>query len=143
MGFNYNAKDAVQCLPEGDYDATIVSAEEAKAKTGAQMIVVKYKVYTPDGREVPLTDRIVLPAFTWKLKKIAKAIGKADKFEDGTLGPDDLFNENVKLSLKVEEQQGYEPQNQIKSIGSSSLAVSRPTRATTAAPMTEDDIPFS
>jgi hypothetical protein len=141
MAFGYKPEDAVQVIEKGKYDATVTNCEETKSKKGKPMVVVKLKVYTPKG-ERSLTDRLALPSFTWKLKRYAQAIGKEDSFKAGTFGPDDLIGENVNVELDVREQDGYEPQNEVRSVGPSSFKTPVGLKQTKIEAMTEDDIPF-
>lgn len=114
--FKYKKEDAVACLPEGDYEASIVSAEVGVSKSsGADMLTVAFKVYTTDGREVTLNDYIVNPKTLFKLKRIALAIGQQTAFENETFDVNDNIGANLILGLKVDSNEKYGDQNKIDS----------------------------
>ena len=146
MAFNYDPKEAVQCWPEGDYQATIERGEERQSKAGNDMLVVTFKAYR-GSETMLLNDYIVRPATIFKLKKIALALGRGDDFEAGKFNIDDYMGHNLTLTLGIEQQDGYDDQNKIKKYGAKSGASPRPAAKKPAAkasaePLTDDDIPF-
>lgn len=149
MGFRYDPKDAVQCWPEGTYEATIVSVEEKQSKAGNDMLVVKFRCYS-DNRQTLVTDYIT-DAMTWKLKKIAKACGMLAEFD--TNQPNwyfDLQDKNLRVVLKVDEQDGFDDKNQVRGYEATGVASApKPVSKAPAKgpapnfePVDERDIPF-
>lgn len=149
MGFRYDPKDAVQCWPEGTYEATIVSVEEKQSKAGNDMLVVKFRCYS-DNRQTLVTDYIT-DAMTWKLKKIAKAVGMLAEFDANQ--PNwyfDLQDRNLRVVLKVDEQDGFDDKNQVRGYEPTAVsgAPAKPSNPRPAAttqkfePVEESDIPF-
>jgi len=111
----FNPKDADQKLiPDGDYDAVIVNAEETKSQAGNDMLKLTVRVYAK-GEESLVFDRIVFPSFTWKLKTIAQALGMMPAFESGSLETRELIERNIKVSVKTrkDETGKYGDQNVI------------------------------
>jgi len=112
MAINYNPKDAVSCLEEGVYKATIEGAEETVSKNNNEMIVFTLKVY---GRyTATLKDWIVVPAAIWKLKRVAEAIGKIDHFATGEFDADEYIGANLCVELAVESSDKYGDQNRVR-----------------------------
>ena len=131
---NYKPSDAVRVWPEGTYRATLEKSEETTSQAGNDMYALTFKAY--DGSSSMLiSDWIVMPDFTWKLKKLADALGALDEFnkclkcgqtEDahtnngecafqGSFNPVDYENKNLALSMKIEKARGgFDECNRIK-----------------------------
>lgn len=130
----YNPQDALDCLPEGEYDATIEKAEETTSKAGKEMVVLTYRVY--GSREATVKDYITEKAL-FKLKRVAKAIGQEAAFESGVFKAADYEGRNLRLSLIVKTDD-YGDKNEIRGYMASQLG-----GKAKAAPLVEDsDIPF-
>jgi len=146
----YNPEETTQCLPAGEYYATVARAVEATSKAGNDMIVVSFAVYPPNGEVVEIKEYIVFPATGYKLKRLAQAIGKLDAFATGEFNASDYLGESLTVELTVQESEKFGDQNKIKSFsaklpgGKSSPApvTRKPTPPLTQPPLTEDDIPF-
>lgn len=99
----FNPDDAnADALPEGEYDAEIVKAEEKTSSKGNPMLVVTLKLFASSGTGFA-TDYIVTPATLFKLKKLCKAIGLEAKFAKGKITPNDLIGMGVRVFAKLEE----------------------------------------
>lgn len=153
----YNAKDAIACLPAGTYDATVEAVTETTSKSGKEMLVVSYRIYKPNGGDTALKDYVVNPNGLWRLKRLAKAIGKTAEFESGVFRESDYVGSNLKLDLDVEEDEQYGDKNRIAGWVSKDAAPSpQPAAATKPpaqtkkpapggmayTPVEEEDIPF-
>lgn len=139
----YNPADAVQCLPEGDYPAVLMDCTEKTSSKGNDMYELAFTVYAPDGREITVKEYVVMPTFTWKLKKLARAVGRLEEFEAGAFDPSACVGNNVTLTLTVQEQVGYEPKNQVKEYGASKPRAKHTKSA--PSPVTNEDtadLPF-
>lgn len=134
----YNPADAVQCVAEGDYMATIVTVEEKQSQAGNEMHVIGYMVYAGD-RQVQVLDYIPYPKMTWRLKRLAQALGQEDGFKAGKFDPEAFIGSNVTLTLIVEERDGYDPQNRIKAWSQCSTAA---PNSSDAPPEADPDLPF-
>lgn len=146
----YNAKDAVQTVPAGVYDASIKSYTETKkdgsrmqTKSGDPMCMVTFEVYVGE-RTRFVSDYFSAGAMLWKYKNLAKAIGKEDEFKAETFSAENHIGENLQLELTVEDDEQYGEKNRIKKFMPKSAGAPARTHgpAKGATPIGEDDIPF-
>lgn len=136
----YNKSDAIGCFPAGVYDATVEAAiETTSKKTGADMLVITFKVYSPNGREQALKDYVVNPTGLWRLKKLAKALGRMEEFDSGVFREEHYVGGNLKLELEVEEDDQYGDKNRIKAWLPSTTAAA-PASATTRTTVSVNDV---
>jgi hypothetical protein len=113
MAFKYNHKDAQKCFPEGDYEAIIKDATEGVSKsTGDPMLTVAFTIFN-GADEMILSDYIVAKT-TFKLKKIARAVGQLEAFEADTFDVSAFVGHGLVLGLTVETSEKYGDQNRIK-----------------------------
>lgn len=116
MAFQYNAKDASDCWPAGEYQAVIVKVEETISKSsGEPMQVISYEIYGNDGRTQTLKDYITHKTL-FKLKKLAQALGRRAEFEASRFNAEDHVGASVVVELSVEETEDYGDQNRIKKV---------------------------
>jgi hypothetical protein len=128
----YNPKAGL--IPDGEYDATIVSAEDKTSKSsGNPMIEVVVRVYVSGGQTAEITDWL-MEAMIWKMQHLSKAIGH--DFEAGNLDPSDVVDQNVRVKVTTQKDEKYGEQNRI---GDYLGAASGTVRATVEA---DPDIPF-
>lgn len=161
MPVDYNAKDASNCLPADTYDAELVKVEDKKSKVkpdgsgGNPMQVWTFRVF--GDREVFVTEHVVIPAATFKIKQLAKALGREDDFKANRFQADDYIGAGVKLALVIETQEGFDEKNKVAKFlpaGEAEAAPPartlppRPTRQPVTSPISDeqkfkdDDIPF-
>lgn len=142
MAIPYNPKDAVQCLPAGIYRAFLKSVSEEKSKSGRDMYVCGWSIVRGDG-EMPFRDWVVLPEFTWKLKRMAKAFGAEKEFDKGKFDPMDYIGKSADLELSVESDDEGD-QNRIKRWSKPEGAAQKPAKAPVAehGEVADEDIPF-
>ena len=130
---NYKPEDAVRVWPEGDYQATLEGVEETTSQAGNSMHALTFTVYDGDGK-MTVTDYIVYPAFTWKLKKLAIAFGAEAAFDAGTFSPADFEKKNLAVKLGIQKAKGdFDERNRVLGYavkGSDSL------------PADDSDLPF-
>lgn len=147
----YDPKQASTCWAEGDYPAVIHSVEaKTSQKSGAEMEVVTFEVFGDAGKTIRVKDYIVGPTATsngtvFKIKRIAKALGKEHEFKTGAFQVGDNIGANLVVSLGIDEQPGYDEKNVIDGYKPSAGVAVTPSRAAQAkqhTPITEDDIPF-
>jgi hypothetical protein len=154
MPLHYDPKAATSAWPEGEYPASLESVTDTHSKsTGAQMQVWAFRVYHPDGRDMLLKDYVV-EATAFKIKNLAKALGRLADFDSGKFQADDHQGASVGVKLKIEEgKDGYDDKNKIVSFlpyktGSAPAAapVTLPPKMKPAltpdAPVADDDSPF-
>lgn len=111
----YDPKDAVTVLPAGEYNAVLEQYEERLSKKGNEMGVLTWKIFPEGSNSTPfVTDYIVVPQFTWKLKKLAKALGREQDFKDAKFQPGDFVGSSVKLILEIQQSDGYDDKNGVE-----------------------------
>lgn len=141
MAWNYNPKDAAECLNEGSYDAELTSVEQKTSKKGSPMLEVIWTVPF-GGKDWKIRDYIVNPSTLFKLKNIAKAWHLHNEFAEGRFDLAEHVNRLIVLKLTVENSAAYGDQNQIAGYGESSGQM--PPREMAPPPPTnkDADIPF-
>lgn len=133
-------------LPAGEYDFTVMEAEEKQSKAGNDMIALKLFVYTPDGGERTIRDWIM--AGSIKLRQFCVATGLDHLYEQGVLTDQDCVGRSGRASVVIEEDKTgqYGPQNKVK-VYLVAKAATKPTfkaaaPATTPAAAETEDTPF-
>lgn len=128
MPLEYNPKDVANCVPAGEYDAELVKVEDKVSQTsGNPMQVWTFRVFAD--REIFVTEYVVVPQTTFKIKQLAKALGREADFNAGRFQAEEHVGAGVKLDLTVESQQGYEDKNKVGKIKAAA-----PDNAPAAAP---------
>lgn len=111
----YDPNDALACYPEGQYMATLQNAEETTSKAGNPMYKLEWKVYGPGEASMTLFDYILMDGkMTWKLKRLADALGQSDAFKARKFDPAAWCGHNITLDLDVRDDPKYGEQNQIR-----------------------------
>lgn len=117
MPIDYNASDASTCWPDGDYEASLEKVEDSTSKkTGNPMQVWTFRAFDANGRSQLVTEYVVVPATTFKIKQLADALGCRAQFDAGTFQADDHIDEKVVLNLIVESQEGFDDKNRVQRI---------------------------
>jgi len=100
--FEFNPKEAKDktfiCLPAGEYEAEIMTAENKVSKAGNPMIELQVNCYATDGNTVRVFDYIVNPQSLWKLKSICRCFGM--EF-DGIIDEQLLVGKRMTVKLKL------------------------------------------
>lgn len=144
MAIPYDPRDAVQCLPEGEYHASLFAVSEETSKAGNSMYVVDWSVVTSTGQAVRVRDWVVVPTFTWKLKRMAQAFGVPQQFADGRFDPGDYIGKPVLLGLAVKDD-GSGERNTVSSWSpapASAAPAPAPMPPNRPAKLDDSDIPF-
>jgi hypothetical protein len=102
MSFKYDPRSASRCLPAGNYEAVLESAEEATSKKGNAMLVVKWTVFESADNYREVKDFIVHPSTVWKLKNIARAWGLLGSFEAGTFDLQDHLQKHITVVMEIQ-----------------------------------------
>lgn len=143
--FTHEPQEATAMLEAGVYDATIHSAEEKTSKKGSPMIELCLDVYAPSGEPVPVYDYLVsAPKAAWKIRNFCEAIGL--DYEAGAIDAEALVDQNIKVKIGVEKQEGYDPKNKVITyIAKDQVIVSDSPPPPTGRPQPDidSDIPFS
>ena len=109
----YNPDDATTVWPKGAYTATIKDCKEKKSRAGNEMLELLLEVYNGASKSL-VYDYIVNPSTIYKLKKLAKAVGKVDEFNAGTFDPAKHLDEPLMVMLDVEESDDFGDKNKVK-----------------------------
>jgi hypothetical protein len=109
----YKHEDAVMVWPAGDYPACLVACVEKQSKAGNDMYELVFSVYNGES-ERRIVDFIVFPTFTWKLKRLAQALGHLDRFEADNFDPRSFLDENLTVELDIRKQEGFDDKNTVK-----------------------------
>ena len=134
--FSYNPEDASSVFAKGEYDAVLKKVTEKTSKAGNAMLEVNWTLYDGE-RQTGLFDYIVNPATIYKLKQIAKAMGKLADFEGKTFDLAAHVESTIRVAVDVEEQDGFDDKNVVKKY--LPKANGTPTQAKRAE---DPDIPF-
>ncbi len=113
MGLAYDPKDAVSTMPAGEYEAVLTAVEDKMSKNNNPMQVLTWTVYTPDGKSRKINDYIVVPATLFKLKNLAKAVGRLKEFEAGAFQAEQVVDCNILVEVGIDSQPGYDDKNVI------------------------------
>lgn len=141
MPIQYDPKDAAACWPDVgpdgkpfEYTAQLDTVEEKQSKKGNDMLVCGMTVWHPDGRTQSITDYIVVPAAVFKLKQMAKALGRLADFEAGLFQPEDHLGATFNVTLAIEQQEGYDDKNKIGKYYPRPTATPKPAAQATRPP---------
>ena len=104
---------AANLLPAGEYDFTVVRAEDTKSKAGNDMIKVTIGVYQQNGTQ-RLMDDYLLESVPHKLRHFAETIGLLAQYEMGQLGADELEGRAGRVKIRIKEQTDYPSKNEVK-----------------------------
>ena len=128
--------------PNGTYPARIEKAEEARSKSGNDMLKVTVSVLSPDGQSQTVYDYITYKRKpdVQRLEGLTEAIGKRKQHDAGTLEPHHLEKKDVSVQLGYETSKNpqYGDRNKI-------LAYMPATETKQAAPDDDEDddsVPF-
>lgn len=130
--FDYDPTQASSCLPAGTYPAVISKVEEQISKAGNPMLKLTFEAYHGDRKQI-VYDYIVNPATLYKLKQLARSLGKLADFEAKKFDAMQHQGESLVLSLK-EESDDFGDKNTVKAY--------KPKDAPTAPADADPDIPF-
>ena len=111
---NYNSDDAKNYLPEGDYIAILAECEETTSKSsGKEMLKCVWEILVGP-RKVSIWDYIVNPTGLWRLREIAKALGRVGEFDLNQFQLAAEVGIRLQVTLSLEENPKYGPQNRIE-----------------------------
>lgn len=132
-------------LPAGEYDCEVVEAEEAVSKAGNEMVKVRLKVWDQNGGTRTVFDYLV-SNLSWKIRGFCAAFNLMDRYEAGTLTPEDMIRLSGRVRLRIKHDAGYEPTNAVAEYVApkSAAPTLRPQPARQSAPARDldDAIPF-
>lgn len=92
---------ALGLMQDGIYDFEITAAENKVSSKGNDMMEIKLNVFDSDGEPRPKRDWI-MPQMAKKFKHFHNACDIMDKYNAGTLEPEDVVGKTGKLMIKTE-----------------------------------------
>jgi len=126
-------------LPEGEYDFSVLDAENATSKSGNEMIKIKLCVYNGD-KQSNIFDYL-LASFERKFRRACESMGLLDQYMKGTIDAEDFKGRDGKVKIGIKKQNDYEPKNEVKDyVVDRSFKAPEEVRATKDA--SGDNIPF-
>lgn len=127
-------------LPEGEYDFTILDAENATSKSGNEMIKIKLCVFS-NQKDVHIFDYL-LASFERKFRRACECLGVLDLYNKGEIDAEDFKGRSGKCKIGIKKQDDYDPKNEVKDyvVDRSFKAPEEAPRATKDA--SGDNIPF-
>lgn len=135
MALNYNPEDAVRLWPVGVYDATLTKVEATTSKVkpdgsgGNPMEVWTLDVYDENGNKQIISDYVVIPAGTFKIKQLAQALDFEDEFKAGQFQAENHIGAGLAVELAIEKQPGFDDKNRIKKYRAPAANPDAPTGA--------------
>ena len=143
MPFHYDPKDASSAWEKADYDARLEHVENTHSQTsGEDMQVLHLRVFHSDGREQVVKDYIVKKTL-WKLRALAKALGKGAQFEAGTFQAEDCLGSNLTVELRVDAaRDGFDEKNAIAKLKPAVVPASPALGIPERGGPGDDEIPF-
>lgn len=89
-------------IAPGNYFFEVIDASDEIAKSGAEMIKLKLKIFLPDGRERTMFDYL-LEALEYKMAHFFDAVGLWGKYEAGLVTADDCFGRSGELKVYIQK----------------------------------------
>lgn len=107
--------DETGLLPAGIYQYEVISSEDARSKSGNEMIKLQLKLWTHEGNIYILYDYL-LEAMPKKLKHFAVTNSLEDKYNLGTISAEDCKHKAGYAEIMVQEDKTgkYSTRNSIK-----------------------------
>lgn len=99
-------------LPQGIYPFDVVEATDSRSKSGNEMIKVRLRIHTPEGKQRILYDYL-LEAMKFKLAHFFEAIGKWDVYERHEFSADDCYGSGSLKLIIQEAKDGYAAKNSV------------------------------
>lgn len=88
-------------IDPGIYIFEVMQAEEARSKSGNEMIKLKLRVHTIDNRERIIYDYL-LEALEFKVGHFAEATGLLPKYKEGVLSAEDCIGKSGTLKIVIQ-----------------------------------------
>ena len=149
MIFKAQTEDEVlaeQLCPKGKSPFTVLQAELAKSKKGADMLKLKLNIHADDGLDYHVYDYISPAFMAFKFRHFFYAIGRGDTYESGRVDPDTLVGAEGWCDVFHQKgKDGYGPKASISDYTTQSdkaSAPSQPAQPASQPKSNEDDVPF-
>lgn len=149
MKFTAKTEDEIQkamLWPKGEYTFEVLKAENAKSgpqskNPGTDYIKLLLRLFDDGGGE-RFQNAILHPAMDAQLRHFCVETNQLDKYESGTLQPEDCEGKSGTLRLKVKDAEGnYPAKNEVADYGPAKKKAKQEPEAQPDAP--PDDVPFN
>lgn len=130
-------------LPAGDYDFEVLDAVDKLSQKGNEMIAVKLAVFRPNGSRQYVNDWL-MEKMAFKLRHFCYSVGLGEKYEAGDLDAESCKGRTGRVTLKIEEQEGFGSRNAVKDYAPVQVDAKPAPAATPKLPVGVDDgsVPF-
>lgn len=110
-----NKFEALPIIPEGEYQFTIIQAEEKLSKKGKEIISLWLKIVNESGETLGKINHCIMDVnhscFINLRKELFEAIGKKSLFYRGYFTAKDFMRGNGKCTIKIQKIFGYPDKN--------------------------------
>jgi hypothetical protein len=89
--------EELKLITDGQYSASVISAEDKADKNGADMIVLKLEVH--DGGKNRLMNDWLVESFPVKIKHFCYAAGLSSRYENGEVTARDCVGKEIVISI--------------------------------------------
>lgn len=132
-------------VPSGDYDFEIVKAEPKASKEKQRpMLIVNHKIFVGESFRF-INQMFMLDDDSFgKLRNLCECVGLLEKYEAGTLEPQDLVATAGKLKLKVgyDDFRGEDVNKVTRYIVPKVGDEAKPKTVKKKSPIADEDVPF-
>lgn len=132
----YNPEDAVNLIPDGDYEASIKAVYDENRegqpiadKSGNPGEMIAFEVYVDGGARTLHETFYSGPKSLWRYAMLASALGESDAFKAAKFNASNHIGTNLNLTLGSREYQGRSYQ-QIKDFNPSKVGAAAPSTVT-------------
>lgn len=112
---NDNELNNFDLFPAGEYDFSVIKAEDETSKAGNEMIKIEIDIYSSAGTKTRVFDYL-LEAIAYKLKHFCQAVGLEKEYEEGTLTANMCCNRSGRCLVLIQKDKSgeYPDKNVIK-----------------------------
>lgn len=93
-------------LPDGEYDFTVIEADDKASKNGNDMVTLKLHVYEEDGTPRIIFDYLVPDKMPHKFKHACDACGLIEEYNAGSVTHDSFVNRQGRLIIYTQPAKG-------------------------------------
>lgn len=146
MRFEPKTEQEVQeanLLEPGVYDFEVMEAEEGTSKAGNDMVTLKLRLESPDGRSVTALDWLVATdGMAYKTRHFAETTGQLSDYERGELLAHKMVGRTGSAKVGIAPAKGeYRAKNSINDYVGVAGSNSAPSK-TSGPELVDDEVPF-
>jgi hypothetical protein len=129
---------AMNLRDPGEYDFEVVEAIETRSKAGNEMVELKVRMDTPDGRNFTIFDYLVsTEGMAYKVRHFAEATGLLAEYEKGDMAAEYMLGRTGKCKVVVQPAEGQYSAKNIVTDYIGTGATEAPAKQ-----LEDDEIPF-